>query len=103
MSMVDATPFDAFEPSLERYFNLHSLLVRSLDDNAVNRTTSVSSLGDFAKKLLSESAVRRLQRLIAPLLELNLLQFHGEIRGSRGTQDSLKSKNEAVIRQVSPA
>jgi hypothetical protein len=44
-----------------------------------------------------------LQRLITPLLELNLLQLHSKVSGSGGTQDSLKAQDQAVIRQVGPA
>jgi hypothetical protein len=96
--MINTAPFDAFEPSFERYFNLHRFLVRSLDDHAVDRSSSIGRLSDLAQELLGERAVRRLQWLVTILFELDLLQLHGKVRGSGRAKNSLEPEDKAVIR-----
>ena len=96
--MVDATPFDAFQPSLERYLNINRLLKRSFNNNTVDRSPSISSLSNLAEKLLSKRAVAGLQRFVAETVKLQRLKLHREFVGLGGPEHTLDAEDETLIR-----
>jgi hypothetical protein len=97
MRMVDPAPLDTFEPSLERYLTVHSLLERRFDNNAVDRSASIGSLGRLAQEPLSVRHVASQKRLTAEALKRDGLQLHREVGGLRRTQHTLNAEDETVI------